>query len=139
MAQATLNPIKFLGRPLLKTGESGRTFLGEKVELDRDAVIEALKEVKLSAIHAVAEEEPGIFTLALDIWEETKYMPGFANHTPFVAFICNKDSLIGGANYRIYAIVEADGEIADDFQTMLESGIPASAKFNEKDGITTSF
>ncbi len=139
MAQATLNPIKFLGRPLLKTGESGRTFLGEKVELDRDAVIEALKEVKLSAIHAVAEEEPGIFTLALDIWEETKYMPGFANHTPLVASICNKDSLTGGANYRIYAIVEADGEIADDFQTMLESGIAASAKFNEKDGITTSF
>lgn len=139
MAQATLNLIKFLGRPLLKTGESGRIFLGEKVELDRDAVIEALKEVKLSAIHAVAEEEPGIFTLALDIWEETKYMPGFANHTPFVAFICNKDSLTGGANYRIYAIVEADGENADDFQTMLESGIAASAKFNEKDGITTSF
>lgn len=139
MAQATLNPIKFLGRPLLKTGESGRTFLGEKVELDRDAVIEALKEVKLSAIHAVAEEEPGIFTLALDIWEETKYMPGFSDHTPFVAFIRNKNSLAGGANYRIYAIVEADGEIADDFQTMLECGIAASAKFNEKDGITTSF
>lgn len=139
MAQATLNPVKFVGRPLFKTGEPSRMFMGEKVELDRNAVIEVLKGVKLSAIYVIAEEEPGIFTLALDIWEETKYMPGFANHTPFVAFICNKDSLTGGANYRIYAIVEADGEIADDFQTMLESGIPASAKFNEKDGITTSF
>lgn len=139
MAQATLNPVKFVGRPLFKTGEPSRMFMGEKVELDRNAVIEVLKGVKLSAIYVIAEEEPGIFTLALDIWKELAYLPGVEGHTPLVASICNKDSLTGGANYRIYAIVEADGEIADDFRTMLECASAASVKFNEKDGITTSF
>ena len=134
MEQAVLSDIKFMGRLISKTDKPGRMFMGEKVELDRDAVAEVLKKFELSVIQPIAEEEPGIFALALDIREEVESMPGIVDHTDFIAFVRDEDSLTGGANYLISATVEADGELADKFRAMIEHANVACAEFNQEDG-----
>lgn len=134
MEQAVLNNIKFMGRLISKTDKPGRMLMSEKVELDRDAVTEVLKKFELSVIQPITEEEPDIFALALDIWEEVESMPGIVDHADFIAFVRDEDSLTGGANYLISATVEADGELADKFRAMIEHANVACAEFNQEDG-----
>lgn len=38
----------------------------------------------------------------------------------FIAFVRDKDSLTGGANYLISVTTEADGKLADKFRIMIE-------------------
>lgn len=140
MALATITPLNFIGRELTATDEPGRFRMGEITELNRESVIDILLEdQELSQVQAIKETEPGIFILALDVWEEEYYMPGSAHHADFIAFLPREGRRFEEARYLIMATAQADGELADRFRDMIEHERNARAKFNYEDNTITVF
>ena len=139
MAQATLTPLGFIGRELTATDEPGKFHMGEITELNREAVTDALEEQELSQVQAIKETEPGIFILALDVWDENPYMPGSVHHADFIAFLPREGRRFEEARYLIMATAQADGELADRFRDMIEHEHNARANFDYKEGTITIF
>jgi hypothetical protein len=140
MAQATITPLNFIGRELTATDEPGRFRMGEITELNRESVIDILLEdQELSQVQAIEETEPGIFILALDVWEEDPYMPGSAHRADFIAFLPKEGRRFEEARYLIMATAQADGELADRFRDMIEHERNARAEFNYEDDTITVF
>lgn len=140
MALATITPLNFIGRELTATDEPGRFRMGEITELNREAVTDIiLEDQELSRVQAIEETEPGIFILALDVWDEDPYMPGFAHHADFIAFLPKEGRRFEEARYLIMATAQADGELADRFRDMIEHEWSARAEFNYEDETITVF
>jgi hypothetical protein len=140
MAQATITPLNFIGRELIATDEPGRFRMGEITELNRESVTDALdEEQELSQVRAIKETEPGIFILALDVWDEDPYMPGSAHHADFIAFLPREGRRFEEARYLIMATAQADGELADSFRNMIECEYDTRARFNHEEGTITIF
>lgn len=140
MAQATITPLNFIGRELTATDEPGRFRMGEITELNRESVIDILLEdQELSQVQAIEETEPGIFILALDVWEEDPYMPGSVHRADFIAFLPKEGRRFEEARYLIMATAQADGELADRFRDMIEHERNARAEFNYEDDTITVF
>lgn len=140
MAQATITPLNFIGRELTATDEPGRFRMGEITELNRESVIDVLLEdQELSQVQAIEETEPGIFILALDVWEEDPYMPGSGHRADFIAFLPKEGRRFEEARYLIMATAQADGELADRFRDMIEHERNARAEFNYEDDTITVF
>lgn len=139
MAQATITPLNFIGRELTATDEPGRFHMGEIIELNREAVTDALEEQELSQVQAIKETEPGTFILALDVWEEEPYMPGSAVRTDFIAYLPKEGRRFEEARYLIMATAQADGELADRFRDMIEHEHNARANFDLDEGTITIF
>lgn len=139
MAQATITPLNFIGRELIATDEPGRFRMGGITELNRESVTNALEEQELSQVRAIEEIEPGIFILTLDVWDEVPYMPGFADHTDFIAYLPKEGRRFEEARYLIMATAQADGELADSFRNMIECEYDTRARFNHEEGTITIF
>jgi hypothetical protein len=140
MALATITPLNFIGRELTATDEPGRFHMGEITELNREAVTDIiLEDQELSRVQAIKETEPGIFILALDVWDEDPYMPGSAHHADFIAFLPKEGRRFEEARYLIMATAQADGELADRFRDMIEHEWSARAEFNYEDETITVF
>lgn len=140
MAQATITPLNFIGRELTATDEPGKFRMSEITELNRESVTDALdEEQELSQVRAIKETEPGIFILALDVWDEDPYMPGSAHHADFIAFLPREGRRFEEARYLIMATAQADGELADRFRDMIECEYGTRARFNHEEGTITIF
>ena len=140
MAQATITPLNFIGRELTATDEPGKFRMSEITELNRESVTDALdEEQELSQVRAIKETEPGIFILALDVWDEDPYMPGSAHHADFIAFLPRESRRFEEARYLIMATAQADGELADRFRDMIEHERNARANFDYEEGTITIF
>ena len=140
MAQATITPLNFIGRELIATDEPGKFRMSEITELNRESVTDALdEEQELSQVRAIKETEPGIFILALDVWDEDPYMPGSAHHADFIAFLPREGRRFEEARYLIMATAQADGELADSFRNMIECEYDTRARFNHEEGTITIF
>lgn len=140
MAQATITPLNFIGRELTATDEPGKFRMSEITELNRESVTDALdEEQELSQVRAIKETEPGIFILALDVWDEDPYMPGSAHHADFIAFLPREGRRFEEARYLIMATAQADGELADRFRDMIECEYDTRARFNHEEGTITIF
>lgn len=140
MAQATITPLNFIGRELTATDEPGKFRMSEITELNRESVTDALdEEQELSQVRAIKETEPGIFILALNVWDEDPYMPGSAHHADFIAFLPREGRRFEEARYLIMATAQADGELADRFRDMIEHERSARANFDYEEGTITIF
>jgi hypothetical protein len=138
MAQV-INIINFMGRQLLEEVEEGRFKLGEMTELDRQATLNALSENEIAKVEAIEETEDGTFLLALETREVSVLMGNyFADYAPLVATIKESDGFLGSyKDYLLFATVQADGEVADEFRKMIESEYSYSTyvkEFDDREG-----
>ena len=140
MAQA-LNITNFVGRQLLEEVEEGRFKLGEMAELNRQATLSALSENEIAKVEAIEENEDGTFLLALETQEISALMGNyFADYVPLVATIKESDGFLGTCkNYLLFAIVKAEGKVADKFRDMIKSEYSYSThvEFDDREGTLT--
>lgn len=140
MAQA-LNITNFMGRQLLEEVEEGRFKLGEMAELNRQATLSALSENEIAKVEAIEENEDGTFLLALETQEISALMGNyFADYAPLVAAIKESDGFLGTyKNYLLFAIVKAEGKVADKFRDMIKSEYSYSThvEFDDREGTLT--
>ena len=140
MAQA-LNITNFMGRQLLEEVEEGRFKLGEMTELNRQATLSALSENEIAKVEAIEENEDGTFLLALETQEISALMGNcFADYVPLVATIKESDGFLGTyKNYLLFAIVKAEGKVADKFRDMIKSEYSYSTyvEFDDREGTLT--
>ena len=140
MTQA-LNITNFMGRQLLEELEEGRFKLGEMTELNRQATLSALSENEIAKVEAIEENEDGTFLLALETQEISALMGNyFADYVPLVVTIKESDGFLGTyKNYLLFAIVKAEGKVADKFRDMIKSEYSYSThvEFDDREGTLT--
>ena len=140
MAQA-LNITNFMGRQLLEEVEEGRFKLGEMTELNRQATLSALSENEIAKVEAIEENEDSTFLLALETQEISALMGNyFADYAPLVATIKESNGFLGTyKNYLLFAIVKAEGKVADKFRDMIKSEYSYSThvEFDDREGTLT--